>query len=328
MTKFAIVQQAPALLDVAASLDIAVRAIAEAATQNAKLIIFPEAFLGGYPAWIWRLRAQDDAGLLARLYKAFVASAIDVENGDLDRICEAARAAGIIVVIGMNEASRSRGATTVFNSVAIIDSNGDILNVHRKLMPTGPERTIWGQGDASGLQVVETDVGRIGTLICWENYMPLARAALYAQGMEILAAPTWDHDDSWIASMRHIAKEGACWVLSTATSLRGADIPFDIPGREHWVTDEGWICRGEALAVRPFGTIVAGPAAPEQAMLYADLDLGAVIKARRMIDVAGHYARPDVFALSVDRTLRKAAVFNDQPMRNDGAKVRTGENAQ
>lgn len=155
--------------------------------------------------------------------------------------------------------------------------------------------------------------------------MPLARWALYAQGIDILVAPTWDHDDSWAASMRHIAKEGGCWVISTATSLRAADLQDGLPGRTQWAGGDEWICRGEALVVRPFGSIVAGPLPPEQPVLYADIDLGAVTKARRMIDIAGHYARPDIFGLTVDRRPRAAATFVDRVDAHDAARETGGK---
>jgi nitrilase len=302
------------MLDLAASSAKAAALIADAGATGAALVVFPEAFLGGYPAWIWRTRAQDDAALLGRLYKAFTDAAVDLATGGLDPIAAAAKAAGTTVVIGFNEIERHAGQTTIYNSVAVLGPDGAILNVHRKLMPTGPERTIWGQGDARGLRVVETPAGRIGTLICWENYMPLSRFALYAQGLDILVAPTWDHDDSWTASMRHIAKEAACWVVSVATSLRVADLPPSLTKDIVWGDD--WICRGNALVTRPFGTIVAGPAAPELATLEAEIDLGAVAKARRMLDVAGHYARPDIFELAVDRNRRTTVRFTGGEARS------------
>ena len=156
----------------------------------------------------------------------------------------------------------------MFNTVVVIGPDGALLNKHRKLIPTNPERMVWGRGDASGLRVVDTPAGRIGCLICWENYMPLARFALYAQNMDILVAPTWDCGDDWLASMRHIAREGGCWVVSTGTAIQGKDVPEDFPDRDKLFASDDWLCDGGAVIVRPFGKVEAGPLNREKSIFY------------------------------------------------------------
>jgi len=169
-------------------------------------------------------------------------------------------------------------------------------------MPTNPERMVWGMGDASGLRVVETAHGRLSALICWENYMPLARYALYAQGVEIYVAPTYDDGEPWISTLRHIAREGGCWILSSGFALRGFDIPESFPGKAQLYPDgDEWINPGDSVVIAPGGKIVAGPLHKEHAILYADVDLGRIAAARRTLDTTGHYARPDIFQLNVNR---------------------------
>ena len=182
---------------------------------------------------------------------------------------------------------------------------------HRKMMPTNPERMVWGMGDASGLRVVDTPVGRLGALICWENYMPLARYALYAQGIDIYVAPTWDTGESWLATMRHIAREGGCWVIGTATAMQGSDIPEDVPDRDTLFDPEEWINDGDAVVVKPMGEVAAGPLNREKGILYAELDNEASKRARRSLDVAGHYSRPDIFSFAVDRKPIVPVDFDD-----------------
>ncbi len=209
----------------------------------------------------------------------------------------------------MNERDQRYSGSTLYNSVVVIGSDGEILNRHRKLMPTNPERMVWGAGDASGLQVVDTPVGRIGCLICWENYMPLARFALYAQNLDIYIAPTWDSGDVWLASMNHIAREGGCWVMSTATAMEGSDIPADFPSRETLFGDDEWINPGDAVIIKPFGGIHSGPLHQQKAILYADIEIEAARRARKPLDVAGHYNRPDLFSLTVDRQSKPPVAF-------------------
>src|SRR6266849_281575 len=211
MSRVAIVQQAPVFLDRAATLAKAVAAIEEAAQAGARLIVFPEAFVPGYPAWIWRLRPGGDMGLSERLHSLLRANAVNLAGDDLAPLREAARRREVSVVCGIHELDADFSRTTLYNTVVTIGPDGALLNRHRKLMPTNPERMVWGCGDATGLRVVDTPVGRVGALICWESYMPLARYALYAQDIDIYVAPTWDAGETWLATMRHIAKEGGCW---------------------------------------------------------------------------------------------------------------------
>lgn len=309
--KVAIVQQPPVLLELKATLDQACEALSEAAQAGAKLVMFPEAYLPGYPTWIWRLRPGGDMALGNRIHARLRENAVDIAAGGLDRICDAAARHGVVVVIGLHEVDGRFSGSTLYNSVAVISSDGQILNRHRKLMPTNPERMVWGGGDASGLRVVNTPVGRIGCLICWENYMPLARFALYAQDIELYLAPTWDCGDTWLASMNHIAREGGCWVLSTATAMQGSDIPASFPERDSLFDAEEWINPGGAVVVKPFGGVVAGPMNKEKGILYAEIDPADARNARKSLDVTGHYGRPDLFHLEVDRSEKPPVHFID-----------------
>ena len=313
MTKIAIIQRPPVLLDRGATIARAVEGVAEAAAAGASLIVFPESFIPGYPSWIWRLAAGRDRAVMGQLHARLLANAVDVGRGDLAELCEAARAHDVTVVCGINERDRSMGGGTLYNSVVVIGSDGSVLNRHRKLMPTNPERMVHGLGDASGLRVVETPAGRLGALICWENYMPLARYALYAQGVEIYVAPTYDSGDAWIATMRHIALEGRCWVIGSGTPLHAGDVPQDFPARAELFPDpEEWINDGDSVVVDPKGTVVAGPLRREAGVLYAEIDVARVAPSRRTLDVTGHYARADIFELHVHRAPVTPVHFTDE----------------
>jgi nitrilase len=300
--RVAVVQKPPVLLDREATIDQALGSLEEAAAQNVKLVVFPEAYLPGYPTWIWRLRPGGDMALSGEIHAKLRENAVDIDGGGLDRLCKAARAHGTTIVCGMTEIDGRFSGTTLYNSVVTIGPDGTLLNRHRKLMPTNPERMVWGQGDAAGLRVVDTPAGRIGTLICWESYMPLARYALYAQNIDIYVAPTWDCGDAWLASMRHIAREGGCWVVSLATALQGSDVPASFPGRDQLFKPDDWLCDGDAVIVEPSGKPVAGPLHREKGILYGEIDIEKARRARRSLDVTGHYARPDIFQLEVKRS--------------------------
>ncbi|HEY1456228.1 MAG TPA: nitrilase-related carbon-nitrogen hydrolase, partial [Candidatus Dormibacteraeota bacterium] len=208
----------------------------------------------------------------------------------------------VTVSIGIHERDGRFSRGTLYNTAVLIGPDGAVLNRHRKLMPTNPERMVWGTGDAVGLRVTDTPAGRVGGLICWENYMPLARFALYAQGCEVYLAPTWAAGDRWVSTLRHIASEGRCWVLGNGTAMRGKDIPKEFPKRSELFPDqEDWFNPGDSLIVNPSGDIVAGPLHEQHGILYADCDPALASAAKRTLDVAGHYGRPDIFKLEVNR---------------------------
>ncbi len=306
MARLAIVQHPPVLLDREKTLERAVGHVAEAAAEGADLVIFPETFVPGYPIWMWRLRPGADIGLTNELYGRLFANAVDLASDHLAPLQAAAGEHSLTVVCGINERDGSASRGTLYNTVVVIGSDGSILNRHRKLMPTNPERMVHGFGDASGLRVVDTPVGRIGALVCWENFMPLARFALYAQGIEIYVAPTYDEGDGWIGTLQHIAREGRCWVAGSGFAMRVLDIPEDFPAKAELYPDaEAWVNAGDSVVVGPDGKIAAGPLRRQMGMLFAEVDVSSVATARRSLDVAGHYSRPDVFDLRVRTTPQK-----------------------
>lgn len=309
--KVAVIQKPPALLDRTRTLASTVESLADAKAAGASLVVFPEAYLPGYPTWIWRLRPGGDMALSSELHARLRHNAIDLNAGDLDPVKDAAAKHGLTVVIGLHELDSTFSGTTLFNTVVVIGPDGAILNTHRKMMPTNPERMIWGMGDASGLRVVDTPAGRLGCLICWEAYMPLARYALYAQGMEIFVNPTWDNGETCLATMRHIAKEAGVWTIGVATAMQGSDLPDSFPKRDELYKADEWINDGDAVVVAPGGAIAAGPLHREKGMLLADIDAEAARRARRSLDVAGHYARPDIFSLGVNRKPIPPVTFSD-----------------
>ena len=314
MARVAVIQQPPVLLDRCATLERAVGLLAQAAREGATLVVFPESFVPGYPSWIWRLAAGRDGARMAELHARLLEQSVDLDGGGLAPLCEAARAHGVTVVCGVAERDAAFSRATLYNTVVVVGADGRLLNRHRKLMPSNAERMVHGFGDASGLRVVDTPAGRLGTLVCWENYMPLARYALYAQGVEIHVAPTYDAGDGWIATMRHIALEGRCWVIGSGTVLRGGDIPADLAGREALFPHaEEWINDGDSVVVDPQGRVVAGPLRREVGILYAEIDAARVAAARRTLDVAGHSARPDIFDLHVRRTPAAPLRWMDEP---------------
>jgi nitrilase len=306
MTRIAIVQQASIVLDRAASIAAAAQWASEAAREGARLVVFPEAFVPGYPAWAWRLRPGQDMGIAEQIHARLLAQAVDLGSDHLQPLRQVAREHDITIVCGLHERDTEFSRATLYNTVVTIGPDGGLLNRHRKLMPTNPERMVWGFGDASGLRVVDTPVGRLGTLICWENYMPQARLALYAEGIDILVAPTYDSGDRWLASMQHIAREGGCWVLGAGCVLQGRDMPRDLPGRDSlFPDDDEWINGGDSAVAAPGGRIVAGPMHNERGILFAEIELERVGSARRSLDVAGHYSRPDLFTLQVNRQTQR-----------------------
>lgn len=302
--RVAAVQATPVFLDRDATIDKVCTLVGDAAREGAGLIVFPEAFVPGYPDWVWRTPAWRDGALYQRLWDQSVSLGDDATR----RLGEAAAAAGAWVAVGVNE--RDGASATLYNTLLYLAPDGSLAGSHRKLMPTGGERTVWGTGDGSTLTVVDAGFARVGGLICWENYMPLARAAMYAQGVEIFLAPTWDSSDTWVATLRHIAKEGRVYVIGTNACIRGSDIAQDVPRRDElWGGEDDWVSRGNTAIVGPDGEVVAGPLREQEGILYAGLDIARLRTERREFDPVGHYARPDIFRLQVDVTPRAPVAF-------------------
>lgn len=301
MTQIAIIQTTPVFLDKTKTIELAVTKIEQAAKKGAKLVVFTEAFIPGYPTWIWRLRPGGDWGLSEQLHARLLANAVNLASDDLIPLYESAKKNQLTVVCGIEERENELGRATLYNTVITIGADGSLLNRHRKLMPTNPERMVWGFGDASGLKVVDSPVGRIGSLLCWENYMPLARYALYAQGVEIYIAPTYDSGEDWICSLQHIAREGGCWVLGCSNLMKGSSIPDDFPEKEMLYPDQDeWVNPGDSVVIAPGGQLVAGPLRQQDGILFYDIDLDKAAIAKRALDVTGHYSRPDIFKLQVN----------------------------
>lgn len=313
MHKIAIIQESPCVLDKKRTVKKAVDIINSVSAEGAELIVFPEAFIPGYPAWIWRLKPGGDWGVSEELHARLLQNSVDLSTDDLKPIFEAAKANYVTVICGVNERDCANSQATIYNAAITIDVQGKIVNHHRKLMPTNPERMVWGTGDGYGLNVIDSPVGRIGSLICWENYMPLARYSLYAQGIEIYIAPTYDSGEGWIGTMQHIAREGKCWVLCCGVALERKDLPDDFPNvDELYPANEDWINPGDSLVVSPSGDIVAGPLSKKKGHIIIDIDVELSSVLKRTLDVAGHYSRPDVFKLQVDKSRQSPIQFTDK----------------
>ena len=311
MNKIGIVQKAPVFMNKSETINSAVTVVEEAASNGARLGVFTEAFIPGYPAWIWRLRPGGDWNTSEVLHHRLQKNAVNVDGNDLEPLYAAAKKHKVTIVCGIEERDAKLSQATLYNTVVTIGPDGALLNKHRKLMPTNPERMIWGFGDATGLKVVDSPVGRISTLLCWENYMPLARYAMYAQGVELYIAPTYDSGESWLGSLQHIAREGGCWVIGCGNLLKASDIPEDFPEKETLYPDENeWVNPGDSVVIAPGGEIVAGPMNKEAGILYYEVDLEKAAIAKRALDVAGHYSRPDIFQLHINTRAQSPAVFD------------------
>jgi len=297
MTKnvtLAVAQIAPVFLDKKKTVQKACKAIKEAGEKGAELIVFPEAFISGYPDWVWLIPNSKGADLTEQ-YVKLVENSVSVPDDATRKLCEAAKKAKIHVVMGMHERNSETSGASLFNSLLFIDNQGLIVGKHRKLIPTGGERLVWSQGDGSSLNSYDTSIGKIAGLICWENFMPLARNAIYESGAQILATPTWDKSPNWLQSMQHIAREGGLFVVSACMAIKIDDIPDEYEFKKLYPEGREWINVGNSAIIAPNGQILAGPLEAEEGILYAEVDLDQIIKAKRMFDAVGHYSRPDVF---------------------------------
>jgi nitrilase len=297
----AVVQASPVVFDRVRTLEKLDRLAGDAARQRAQLVVFPEAFVSGYPRGLdfgAVVGARTDEG--REDFRRYWESSVDVPGPAVDALAETARSHRIYLVAGVVE--RDRG--TLYCAVLFFDPHGNYLGKHRKVMPTASERLVWGFGDGSTMPVFDTPLGRIGAVICWENYLPLMRAAMYAKGIELYCAPTADPRDSWTASMRHIAVEGRCFVLACNQFNRRRDFPADY--RSSFGDDpDTVVCRGGSCIVDPFGNFLAGPNMEGEAVLVAEIDRAQIVRGKFDLDVVGHYARPDIFQLHVDERAKQ-----------------------
>ncbi len=311
VVKVAVVQAAAVLFDREACVEKACQLIEEAAAQGAQLALFPEAFIPAYPRGLTFgtvVGSRSSAG--RALWERYWDNTVEVPGPGTERLGAAARKAGLHLAIGVVERDARASRGTLYCSILYFGPNGELLGVHRKLKPTAAERLIWGEGDGSTLTVLETEIGRVGGLICWENYMPLARTAMYARGVELYLAPTADARDTWQATLRHIACEGRCFVLGCNQFVTREAYPPDLPGVEELEGQPEVMCRGGSVIISPLGEVLAGPLYDREGILYADLDMGEIARGKFDFDVVGHYARPDIFQLIVDERPKPGVKFN------------------
>lgn len=298
----AAVQASPVFLDPKATAEKACDLIAESARAGARLVVFPEAFIPAYPDWTWVVPPGTKRAILDEMNTLLIENSVTIPDDTTRLLCRAAKSSKVHVAIGVQERNAEASGSTLYNTLLYIDDKGEVLGKHRKLMPTAAERLVWGQGDGSTLNVYDTPFGKLSGLLCWENFMPLARNAMYAMGAQIHVAPTWDSSDGWLVTMQHIAKEGGMFVVGCCQAIRIDEIPDRFEFKSLYPEGKEWINRGNSCVVNPRGEIIAGPIPESQEILYAEIDLGQIAKWKWLFDATGHYARPDVFKFGVNRS--------------------------
>ena len=314
--RVAAVQAAPVLFDREATVEKLADLVAEARSGGAEFVVFPEAFIPAYPSGFSVgavVGSRSEGG--RDLWAEYWAASVEVPGDTVTALAGIARAHSIYLVVGVVERDAAHGGGTLYCTMLYFGPDGAYLGKHRKLKPTGSERLIWGEGDGSTLTTFDSPWGTVGGLICWENYMPLARAAMYAKGVQIYCAPTADCRDAWQATLQHIAIEGRCFVIGCNQYVHRDMVPADLPEAHEIATMPAELCRGGSAIFGPLGQRLAGPLQGEEGILFADLDMREVARSRYDFDPSGHYSRTDVFRLEVDETPRSpshsAALGND-----------------
>lgn len=313
VVKVAVVQAAPILFNREATVEKACDLIAEAARQGTNLILFPEAFIPAYPRGLGFGTVVGSRSPKGRvLWERYWANAVDVPGPTTIRLGAAAREANAYLAMGVIERDTALGGGTLYCTILYFGPDGTLLGKHRKLKPTAAERLIWGEGDGSTLTVIESEFGKIGGLICWENYMPLARTTMYSKGVELYLAPTADARDTWQATITHIACEGRCFVLSCNQFVTKSMYPDDLAVLEELSPQPEIMCRGGSAIISPLGKILAGPLYDAEGILFTDLDMAEIARSKFDFDAVGHYARPDVFQLQVNEQPQMPVVSADK----------------
>ncbi len=292
----AVVQAAPVVFDVASTLEKLDRLTSEAAEQSAQLLVFPEAFISAYPKGMdFGVRMGQRSAEGRDDFRRYYESAISVPGPETELIGKTARSAGVVLVVGVIE----RDGGTLYCTALFFNTDGRMLGRHRKLMPTALERIVWGFGDGSTLTVADTSLGRLGAVICWENYMPMLRMAMYDQGVQLYCAPTADDRDTWLPTMRHVALEGRCFVFSACQYLTRKDCQDEYHSPSGNDPD-AVLMRGGSCIIGPLGQVLAEPLYDGECIRYAEIDPADIPRGKYDFDVTGHYARPDVFRLHVN----------------------------
>ena len=304
----AVAQTSTVLFDTPASVERALGLMADAAARGARLLVFPEAFIGGYPKgadFHIYLGGRTPQGRAE--FKQYFDAAVHIDGPEIAALAKAAGQHRMLVVVGIIE----RDGGTLYCTAVYLGADGRVLGKHRKLMPTALERLVWGFGDGSTLAAVDSPWGKVGAVICWENYMPMLRMAMYQQRVAIYCAPTADDRDSWQSTMQHIALEGRCFVLSACQHLRRSQFPGEQMNNRLPEAPDTVLMRGGSVIFDPLGKVLAGPVYDEDALLTAELDLSLVPMAQMDFDAVGHYARPDVFSLHVNTAAQRAVKLGD-----------------
>ncbi len=301
--RVAAVQASACPFDTNRAVEMVCSMTAEAAKEGSRLILFPEAYVGGYPwglAFGTAVGGRSEVG--RRVFGRYWESAIDVPGPEVERMCQVAGDFGVWLCVGVIERDSTYSTGTLFCTLLYFGPNGELLGKHRKLKPTAAERLIWGEGDGSTLTTVETDFGRVGGLICWENYMPLARMTMYGKGVKIYLAPTADSRDRWQSTLQHIALEGRCFVLGCNQYVTRDMYPKDLAIADELDVWPETLSAGGTAIYGPLGEVLGEPLWNQAGIVYADLDMSLIHRSRFDFDVTGHYARPDVFRLIVDES--------------------------
>jgi len=299
--KIAVVQTSPVIMNLEQTVDKTINLIEKAAKENTELVVFPESFIPAYPRGLtfgFVIGSRSEAG--RKDWKRYYDNSVAVPSKTTDKLAKAAKDNNIYLSIGVTEKDSTGRTATLYCTNLIFGPSGKLLNKHRKIKPTGSERYIWGEDDGSTLSVIDTPYGKMGSLICWENYMPLARVAMYEKGITIYLAPTADSRDQWQHTMKHIALEGRCFVIGCNQYVEKSMYPTDLQCYDELTNQPQQMCRGGSCVVDPFGEYTAGPLFGEEGILYATLDLDKVISSRMDFDPRGHYSRPDIFEFRIN----------------------------